>query len=297
MYKSTVIVLHYKGTHDTIDCLNSLYKANELNKFNIIVVDNSEDQSFPKRKYPDIIFINSGKNSGFAGGMNIGIKRAFQKGTDSVILLNNDTIVERSSIFKLTQYAKDNKDIGLISPKIYFAPGSEYHFEKYGKDDLGKVIWYAGGIIDWKNIYACHRGVDEIDEKQFDSIMSTDFATGCCMLISKEAYQKVGYFDENYFLYFEDIDYSVRTKKAGLNVIYYPKSHIWHKNASSSGKPGSDMHIYYLTRNRLYFGYKYASLWERKSLFIDSIRLIGKKESYRKAIGDYYFRKMGMETK
>jgi len=155
------------------------------------------------------------------------------------------------------------------------------------------VIWYAGGIIDWDNILAKHRGIDEVDRGQYEETSETPFATGCCMLIRKEVVEKIGLLDEKYFLYFEDVDYSLRAKKAGFKIVYFPKAHLWHKNAASSGKPGSATHVYYQTRNRLYFGFKYASLSTKKSLFFDSLKMIMKNNLHKKACLDYYLGRMG----
>ena len=120
-----------------------------------------------------------------------------------------------------------------------------------------------------------------------------DFATGCCMYISRAAIESIGFFDEKYFLYYEDVDYSVRAKQAGFGVFYDPSVHIWHKNAASSDKPGSLLHRYYQTRNRLYFGFKYAPSRTKKSLLMESVRMLLGGGVERKAVLDYYVRRMG----
>lgn len=300
MSKTAVVIVHFKGTDDTLACVNSLVNTENKNQtFSIIVVINPSEEDHSnllgtfQKIYPQIIIIENKINTGFAGGNNIGIRKAMEIGSDQIILLNNDTEVPGDFINSFAEYGKSDKSIGLVSPKIYFTKGFEYHKDKYQENEKGKVIWYGGGIIDWSNIYASHRGVDEVDTGQFDQISETEFATGCCMLIKKEVIEKIGFLDEKYFLYYEDIDYSVRVKKAGYRVMYYPKSFIWHKNASSSGKPGSPIHIYYQTRNRLYFGFKYASFRVKKSLLIDSLKLGRKGGLYKRAVMDYYLGRMG----
>jgi len=116
------------------------------------------------------------------------------------------------------------------------------------------------------------------------------------MLIKRETIKKIGFLDKKYFLYFEDVDYSIRAKKAGFKVVYFPGVFLWHRNAVSSGRPGSPIHVYYQTRNRLYFGFKYASIWTKKSLFWESLKMIAKGDIKRKACLDYYFMKMGKAT-
>ncbi len=297
MDKTAVVILHYKGEQDTRDCLASIIRDRKNDKnLKIILIlscgsDNFADEI--KKKYPEVLVINYTENTGFAKGCNYGIKIAQDLDCKNIVLLNNDTLVTSDFPDKLVEFSSKTPRLGLVSPKIYFAKGFEYHKDKYESSERGKVIWYGGGSLDWSNIYASHWGVDEVDRGQYEKTKKTDFATGCCMLITKELIEKIGYFDEKYFLYFEDVDYSQRAQKAGFGVYYYPKIHIWHKNASSSDKPGSSIHIYYQTRNRLYFGLRYGSLRTKKSLIIQSLRMLFKNKVERKAVIDYYLGRMG----
>lgn len=297
MSKTSVIILHYQSSDDTLRCFQSLLQEKDCNKYlSIIIVFNSLDASllsFFRIKHPETILLPYVDNIGFAGGMNRGIRKAIEFGSDNIIILNNDTIVAKGLVSQLVIYASGDKSIGLISPKIYFSPGSEYHKNRYKKEEKGKVIWYAGGTIDWSNIYGYNHGVDEVDIGQYDIISETDFATGCCMLIKRSVIEKIGYFDEKYFLYYEDVDYSMRAKDNGFRVMYYPNTYLWHKNASSSGKPGSSTHIYYQNRNRLYFGYKYAAWNTKKALALNSLKMLFKGHTQSRSAVDYYFGRMG----
>lgn len=297
MSKTSVIILHFNSRDDTLKCLQSLLKEQIRNEyFSIIIVFNSVDPSlvsFLRKKHPEVFLLENPENIGFAGGVNRGIKKAIESGSDNIIILNNDTIVAKGLVSRLVTYASRDKSIGLVSPKIYFSPGSEYHKNRYKLQEKGKVIWYAGGIIDWSNIYGQHKGVDEVDHGQYNIITETDFATGCCMLVKKSVIDKTGYFDEKYFLYFEDVDYSVRAKDKGFKVMYYPDACLWHKNASSSGKPGSPTHVYYQNRNRLYFGFRYAPWKTKRALAVDSLKMIFKGSIPSKSVIDYYFGRMG----
>lgn len=304
MDKAAIVIVHYKGESDTRECLNSILINHAHKQLHIIIVINpakktqsiSQKDFFAldlKRNYPQISVIENSTNIGFAQGNNIGIKKALDLDCKYILLLNNDTVASLELLDKLISFAKSDPHIGLVSPKIYFAGGFEYHKDRYKEKERGKVLWYAGGIIDWNNIYAIHRGVDEVDRGQYDEISETDFATGCCVLIKRKVIEKVGLLDEKYFLYYEDIDYSVRVRKHKMKIIYYPKAFLWHKNASSSGKPGSKLHIYYQNRNRLYFGFKYASSRTKKSLFLDSLRFLVRGGVYTKSTLDYYLGRMG----
>jgi GT2 family glycosyltransferase len=294
MQKISVIILHYKNTDDTFSCLKSLTGNNSFKlPFEIILVSNSGKIKDIQSLYPDIQYIENKVNKGFSGGVNTGIRKAFENGSSSVVLLNNDTILTYNSVLKFLEISESKDNLGICSPKIYFAPGFEYHSDKYRIQERGKIIWYAGGIIDWENCYASHNGVDQPDYGQHEKESETAFATGCMMLIKKAVIDKIGLFDENYFLYYEDVDYCMRAKKAGFKIFYIPQVAIWHKNASSSDKPGSQIHEYYQTRNRLYFGMKYASFKTKKSLIIESIRMMGLGGVKKQAVFDYYRGRMG----
>lgn len=296
MIETAIIIVHYQNAKDTYDCVKSILDGltPAMQPYLIIVANTPLDNILLplSHKYKKIRLIKTNENIGVAAGNNCGIKEALDLDCRYIILLNNDTLIGPGLIEKMIAYAQKNKSIGIISPKIYFAPGFEFHKERYKKSEQGKVIWYAGGILDWSNIYGLHRGVDEVDRGQYDRAVDTDFATGCCMLVKREVIEKIGFSDEKYFLYFEDIDYCLKARKNNFQIKYYPEVFLWHKNAASSGKPGSSTHIYYQTRNRLYFGFKYASIRTKKSLFIDSIRLLLKGGVYKKAVLDYYFGNM-----
>jgi GT2 family glycosyltransferase len=182
---------------------------------------------------------------------------------------------------------------GGVVPKIYFTKGHEYHKDRYKKDDLGKVIWYAGGTIDWDNVTSKHLGLDEVDKGQFDEEGKITFATGACFLVKKEVIEKIGLFNENYFLYYEDADLSMRIRKEGYDILYTPKAIVWHSNAASSGS-GSNLHDYYLTRNKLVFGMKYAPLKMKAFLLKEAFKILSSgREWQKKGVRDYFVKKLG----
>ncbi|NMC36443.1 glycosyltransferase family 2 protein [Candidatus Beckwithbacteria bacterium] len=296
MKKIGIILLNYNGLADTLDCLQSLAKIKQTGfSTSIFVVDYSKDVKESeqiKKQFYQIKLIRKESNLGFAKGNNVGIAEALKWGADYVLLLNSDTIVSSDFLQKLFIYLKKNHQVGAVSPKIYFAKGFEFHKEKYAKSDLGKVIWYAGGQIDWANMLAFHRGVDEVDHGQFDKILETDFISGCCSLIRKEVLEQVGDLNEKLFLYFEDTDWSQRVKKAGWKLKYYPKAHIWHKNAGGSGV-GSSLQDYFITRNRLWFGFVYAP-WRTKFALCKQSLLQLVKSNYwtKQGVKDFYLGNM-----
>ena len=295
MIKVFAVVLHYKGKELTKKCLASLL-SQEGNGFEleIVLVDNASPEPLKDlKKSRKVHFLQSKKNLGFSEGNNLGIKLALEKGADLVLIINNDTLTDKKLISDLLKVVKKKKTGGIFSPKIYFAPGYEYHQARYQKKDLGKVIWYAGGQIDWANMLISHRGVDEVDQGQFDRVEETEFISGCCMLIRKEVFNRIGFFDPKYFLYLEDADFDQRAKVAGFKLWFVPQSKLWHFNAGSS-RVGGDLHDYFLTRNRLIFGLRFASLRTKLALMRESLRLFwGGRAWQKKGVIDFYLRRLG----
>ena len=188
--------------------------------------------------------------------------------------MNNDLILPEDIVTKLVDYMESDSKVGIASPKMYFAKGYEFHKDRYKEEELGKVIWYAGGIIDRNNAYSSHRGVDEIDSGQYDKIEETDFANGATVIVRRDVFVKVGYLDSSFFLYWEDADFSERVRKFGYKVMYYPKTCMWHKVSASTGGSGSPTNDYFLTRNRVYFAMRYLSFRTKFAVLRDTIRLI-----------------------
>lgn len=300
MTKVFIIILHFKGLKHTRDCLKSLRKLKTENiEVQIVLVDNNSrdavklKKAIKKLSKLKIKLIENKKNLGFAKGNNVGIRYALKNKADYLLILNNDTLVHEDTLAGLIKFAKKDEKIGIVSPLIYFAPGFEFHKKRYKKSDLGKVIWYAGGIIDWKNILARHRGVDEIDIGRYEKAVKTGFATGCCMLIKKQVFDSIGLFNPKYFLYWEDIDLSQRAKNKDFKIYFCPQAILWHKNATSTGS-GGFLHDYYLTRNRLLFGLKYASFKVKASLIKESlVKLVKGRKGEKRGIIDFWRLKFG----
>jgi GT2 family glycosyltransferase len=301
-----IVLVNFNSTQDTIECLKSLnqVESKDYGVF-VTVVDNHSEaddltklsafaQSFSfEQTDREIEFIWNTTNFGFTGGNNIGITNILNKGVDYILLLNNDTFVAHDFLTPLIDTLEKNKNVGAVVPKIYFAKGYEFHKSRYKAQELGNVIWYAGGVIDWKNLIGSHRGVDEVDTGQFDTIEETDYATGACMLIRSDILQEIGLFDDAYFLYYEDSDLSIRIKRK-YSILYIPASVIWHKNAGSTGGSGSHLQDYFITRNRMIFGMRYSPLRTKIALLKESMKLISHGRMWQKrGIRDYYLRKWG----
>ncbi len=272
MLHVSIIIVHYSGEADTIECLQSLKKIKHPHfSYSVVVVDNGSKDTLqlPKKLLSsNVLVLRSDTNLGFTDGNNLGIKNAIENfAPDYLLLLNNDTTVDPHFLNELVKAAEKEPEAGMVSPLIYFSPGREFHKGSYTLDQIGNVIWYAGGSVDWNNLDCFHRGVDEVDRGQFDAQEQSEFATGCCVLIPRKVTESVGLLDARYFLYLEDVDWSMRIHNAGYKLIFCPSAHVWHKNAGSSGGAGSGLHQYYQTRNRLFFFTKYGSLKPVYSVF------------------------------
>ena len=291
--KVAIITVNYNGKKDTLEFLGSLKKLKtEDCKLKTVVVDNGSTDGLVGelvKNYPEVEVLQNGENKGFAGGYNRGLEYAQIWGADYFLLINNDCLIKDINLLKeLINTIEPEKNIGLASPKIYFAPGFEFHKDRYKKADLGKVIWYAGGHFDWDNIRSVHRGIDEVDKDQYNRIEEVDFVSGACMLIKKEVLEKVGLFDEKYFLYFEDADFIKRVKDAGYKIFYNGKVSVFHKVSQSTGV-GSAITDYYHTRNRLIFGMKYGKLRTKIALLREAFKLfLFGRIAQKKGILDFY---------
>lgn len=294
--KISIVIVNWNGKGDTVVALASLKKMDTRgHDVSVIVVDNgstNNSASVIHKAHPWVTLIEIGKNLGFTGGNNVGIKRAIESGADFVWLLNNDIIAHKNALTILDAFS--DRAVGIAGSKIYFAPGREYHKERYSKSEQGRVFWFAGGLVDWGNMYASHRGVDEVDEGQYDMVEETPFITGCSMMIKREVIENIGYLDDKFYLYLEDFDYCLRARRAGYKLMYVPSSVIWHVNAGSSGGPGNPMHEYYLTRNRLLVGMRYAPIRTKLALFRESLRFLAfGSRVKKKAVLDAFFCRFG----
>jgi len=242
--KVSVITVNWNNFNDSAECLESLRKTTYPN-FEVIVVDNGsvgDDVSLLKQRFGDSIrLIVNDKNSGFAGGCNIGIKDALARGADYVVLLNNDTVVAPDFLEGLVRVAQSDKRVGIAGGKVFCY-------------ELPELIWFAGGIINYRTGRTPIRGSGEADKGQFDEIVRVDWISGCFMFISRDVLQAVGMLDERFFFGWEDVDLCVRAARKGFKVLFVPESRIWHKGFGIDKRDRlMGMPVYYATRGQFLF--------------------------------------------
>lgn len=252
-----LITVVYQNYSVLKDLFESLEKQSNKN-FHVFISDLSKDkQKIAAGKLP--LTIINGENKGYAYGVNLGLKKAMEENFNLFCVINNDTILNNNFIDSVLTSIL-NHPSSIIGGKIYYAPGYEYHKKRYAQKEQGNVIWYAGGSIDWNNMQVKHHHVDKIDDKKNNLSTETDFISGCLMAFDTSVIKSIGYWDERYFLYYEDVDYCVQAQKKGVKLYYDPSIIMWHKNAQSTEGSGSTLHQKYQEKNQLQFALKYAPL-------------------------------------
>ncbi len=247
----SIITVNFNYSHVTDEFLNAFYQTNDYNNYEIIVVDNASTiNPIPnwKIKYPFVQFYRSEVNLGFAGGNNLGISKA--KG-DLFFLVNNDTEFTKGLVNTLVQDFENYPKAGMVSPKIkYFQQPDTLQYAGYTE-----MNYFTA-----RN--ACI-GQFEIDNGQYDYLTgNTGFGHGAAMMISKEAIEKAGLMHENYFLYYEEMDWGARIKKAGFEIRLNMQALIYHKESVSVGQK-SPLKEYFMNRNRILFSRRNANVFQR----------------------------------
>lgn len=283
----SIIILNWNGWDDTVECLESLYQIDYPN-YNIIIVDNaSKDDSLKKIKeycqgkidvksdffeykkknkpieiieitkenseklnFNDndfsnlnsdkLIIIKNDKNHGFAEGNNIGIKFALkQLNPHYILLLNNDVVVSSDFMKHLVSTSQKEKDVGIVGPTILF------YNEK-------SRIQSAGVKINWHKGIATSLNRNKPYDFHVKQIIDVDSLSGCCLLVRSELFQQIGLFNSDYFLYWEETEFCVRSKKVDYRIIYDSQSKIWHKSGEST-KKSRGCYEYFYVRNMVWF--------------------------------------------
>ncbi|MEI7621088.1 MAG: glycosyltransferase family 2 protein [Candidatus Moraniibacteriota bacterium] len=218
--KIFIVILNYNGKETLPECLACVFQSTYPN-FEVVVVDNaSQDGSFElaKENFSRAHFIKNTANLGFSKGNNIGIRFALEKFADFVFLLNNDASLEKNALSELVNNLQSSQQTALINPLIL--------------EGNKKTIWFAGGTINWLKARTLHQATVPTTKSY-----STAYCTGCAMLIPKEIFKEIGLFDERYFLYYEDADFSLRAQQAGFPLLVCSSAKVYHKEQSNTQNP------------------------------------------------------------
>jgi GT2 family glycosyltransferase len=243
-----VVVLNWNNAEDTLACLHSLCRSTV--RADAIVVDNgSTDGSLQRIKDSGLAHqvVQTGQNLGYAGGNNMGLRRALTSGYEYVVVLNNDTVVSPGMLAQLMTHLDDLGDRAALTPRIL------YHGESRP--------WFAGGVIDrgWPR----HLRPEELPAQR-PTLADTEIITGCCIAAKASVWRQVGLFDERYFLIFEDSDWSMRARRRGVRLIVVNDATLEHR-VSRSFRPGATalLGTFYYVRNGLRFHLR----WQTRHAF------------------------------
>lgn len=254
-----VVLLNWNGRVDTIACLESI-RGTSYQNYRVIVVDNGSTDNVADevtRTLPGTVLIALDTNLGFTGGNNVGIRHALEMGADYVWLLNNDTVVDPDCLVLLVECAEANDDAGLWSPAIYYY------------DDPSR-LQYADALVDWEN----YRLLFPEDERAM-SVPAEDGKCrqtlfGTALLVKRSVFEKIGLLKEDFFAYWEDVEFCVRAYRAGgFRNAVVPEARLLHKCPLPEAMRGqkSPRYYYYMARNKYYFWKQYLQAAEQLRFF------------------------------
>ena len=255
-FNLSIITVNYNGFKDTCELIESIPVSERIE---VIIVDNAStnnEASLLQEKYPNTKIVRSSKNLGFAGGNNLGIKAAQGK---YLFFINNDTLFKEFNIQSLIDRLESSPNIGGVCPKIRFTWENQ-PIQFAGYTPLSKITVRNKAI-----------GFMEDDLNQYNIAHPTPYAHGAAMMIKREVINKVGLMPECYFLYYEELDWSMMITRAGYEIWYEPACTIYHKESRTTGQ-NSPLRTYYITRNRLLL---VKRNWKGLEKYLSYIYLIG----------------------
>lgn len=234
------IVLSWNGREDTLRCLESLTQV-EHPDLAIVCVDNGSvdgTREAVRERFPQVIFIEAGANLGYSGGNNLGLRHALECGARWMMLVNNDATVAPDVIDGFRRVTEGHPRAGILAGKVYFT-------------DRPQTIWFAGQRVSELLGYSGRpRGYGRADGPRYDTVCSTGRAVGALMAVSREAIDAVGLLDEDLFAYVEDVDWALRVRDAGFEILFAPAARAWHRVSASTGGEATSTHtLYYGVRN------------------------------------------------
>ena len=261
----SIITINYNGLADTCALIDTIPFNDE--SLEVIVVDNAslnDEASLIAQRYPQIKVIRSPKNLGFAGGNNLGIRAAHGK---YLFFLNNDTLLrpQTSDLRPLIARLESSEKIGAVCPKIRFT-WDDNPIQFAGYTPLSRITMRNRSI-----------GFGEADRGQYDTPHPTPYAHGAAMIVKREVIEKAGLMPECYFLYYEELDWSLMIRRAGYDIWYEPATTVFHKESQATGQQ-SPLRTFYITRNRLLFVQRNAPLSERYLSYAYLIGLVALKD-------------------
>ncbi|HOE36284.1 MAG TPA: glycosyltransferase family 2 protein [Kiritimatiellia bacterium] len=261
--KVGIALLNWNQYDDTALCLTSIRESAYPPAITMVYDNGSEDGSPDRLKqdFPEIQLVRGEKNYGYSEGNNRAVKILLDAEMDYIWVLNNDTKVPPDCLGTLVQVLQDDPEIGAVSSKIWFM-------------DESKPLYYAGGTFNRWTFDTQYHGLREKDVGQYDQPQDTEIFSGCCMLIRADVLRRIGLFNKAFFIYAEDIEWSVRALEMGIRQRYEPRATLWHKMYGSSVKSGkrevpksSPRVEFLLARNRFILVRLHTRPWSIRRFF------------------------------
>ena len=237
-----ILLLNYNGRAWIFDCISSIKKST-YKTYDIVVIDNaSTDGSVQilESEFPDVKLIKNYSNLGYCRGFNAGLRYAQSKSYDYALIMNNDSIIEPSTISFLIETSKKYND-SLVTGKVL--------------DYESGLIQTVGKFPDPNSIVGGNIGFNEVDNGQYDRISKLDFCDDVILIYPLKHSKELGFYDEIFFLYYEELDFQINAKKAGIGIYYDHRAVIRHKGSLSSGGGTNKINSFYLSRNKILFLY------------------------------------------
>ena len=243
-----VATVNWNRREDTLQCLASVIGAPEVGY--VVVVDNgSDDHSVEavRERFPGVTVIQAGANVGYAVASNVAVDHFLtQTSCEFLLLVNNDLVLAPDAIRHLVRVGASSDSIGVCVPKIYYTTPSD-------------KLWYAGGYVNWWKGSSEHRGKGEREAGKFNEPCDVSFACGAAILLERAVIEDVGLFDDRYYMFEEDVEFSLRLAATGHRIRYVPSAVAWHRVGASAEMRGDAFVWYYLVRNRLYTMRRHAA--------------------------------------
>jgi GT2 family glycosyltransferase len=250
----TIVTLNWNGSADTLACIASVERSRGP-EVDMIVVDNGSAEADVARvadavaARPWVSLVRNAENLGFAGGSNVGVALALERGARFVMLLNTDATVEPGAIAALATYVESRPQAGLVAPLIL--------------DESGERIWAAGGVRSRREV-VCRLGLAKHPAADAPAAPFSTYALiGCAMVVRREVFERVGLLDEEYFAYVEDVDFSVRAREAGWTPEVVPAARVRHRVSRATGGGYTRLRSYLLGRGTALFIRRRAALDQR----------------------------------
>jgi len=246
--KLAVVVLDWNGGDETLACLNAVYASRGPTP-RVILVDNASrvpviDEA--RRRFPSIEVYRNPRNLGYAGGNNVGLRAALDGGADSVVLLNNDAEVRPDALGVLASVAAGDERVAAVGARIL-------------RSDDPARLWMAWGEITYRQSLVRVAGKDALDGPAFSRQRDVPWVSGCALLLTRRAVDRIGLLDEEYFAYHEEVDWCARARERGLRVVYAPQAVVLHRGEASSGGAYVSRKQYLAARNMVRFVRRHGS--------------------------------------